>query len=118
MINVVPHHFLKETIELSEVAEDDVSTEIPGETCRIDDGSRVTTRMLFTLDEDPILVSHALKFARAGQATRPCADDQDTRRVRHLPLPPDATTVRSIASSSGDSMWTDQFDVHSVPAIL
>lgn len=85
MINVVPHHFVKETIELSEVTEDDVSTEIPRETCRIDDGSRVTTRMLLTLDEDPIFVAQALKFARAGQATRPCTDDQDARRIRSPP---------------------------------
>ena len=54
--NVFTHNLLEQAIELTVVAEDHVSAEVPPEALRVDDRSRIASGDRSTFEDQPVFV--------------------------------------------------------------
>ncbi len=77
LLDVCSHHLLEEKVELTEVAEYDVATEIPREARAVHDGRGMPAGGRRALEEEPILMPVPHELSGTGEPTRTGADDDD-----------------------------------------
>ena len=65
LVDFVAEHLVEQSVELAEVAEDHVPSEIPGETLRVDDGPGLASGNGLALVDLPARESEPLQLASA-----------------------------------------------------
>jgi hypothetical protein len=79
VIDVVAHDLVEDAVELSVVAEDNMTAFIPREPLGIEVRSRVASGAIASLYERPSPVAEPFELAGAPQPARPRADDDNLR---------------------------------------
>jgi hypothetical protein len=72
---LIAHHLGQQRVELAEVAEHHVATEVPGEAGAIDHRPGKAAGIVLALQDQPVGVPQPVELTRARQAARPGADD-------------------------------------------
>ena len=86
LVHLVAHGLFEEFVELPEVAEDDMTTEVPGESLGVHHRSGMSTGDCVLFGQHPVCVSESPELAGTAQAAGPRSYDHNSRRIGHRAL--------------------------------